>query len=95
MRKLEPGREIGQVAQDMSMTIDHPWHDKGVGKIDHAHARGRFVADALDAMVLDRDENIFAIFPVFTSSNRPALIAIGEGDAEGDGDGEGFGHATP
>jgi hypothetical protein len=31
----------------------------------------------------------FWIFPVLTSSNRPALIAIGEGDAEGDGDGEG------
>src|SRR6476646_8935912 len=31
----------------------------------------------------------FWIFPVLTSSNRPALIAIGEGDAVGDGDGEG------
>src|SRR5438552_13629652 len=29
----------------------------------------------------------FSIFPVLTSSNRPALIAIGEG--EGDGAGEG------
>ena len=41
------------------MTIDHPRHDKGVGKIHHGQARGRFNADALDAMVLDRDENIF------------------------------------
>ena len=51
--------KIGQVAQDVSMTIDHPRHDEGVGKIDHAQARGRFTADALDAMVLDQDENIF------------------------------------
>src|SRR2546430_6072547 len=29
----------------------------------------------------------FSIFPVLTSSNRPALIAIGEGDAEGDVEG--------
>ena len=59
MRKLEDGLKIGQIAQDVSMTIDHPRHDEGVGKIDHSHARGRFIADALDPMVLDRDENIF------------------------------------
>ena len=40
------------------MTIDHSWHDKSTGKIDHSHARGRFGADALDAMVLDRDVNV-------------------------------------
>ena len=50
--------EIGQVTKDVRMTIDHARHDKGIGKIDHAHARGRLVANALDAMVLDRDENI-------------------------------------
>ena len=50
--------EISQVAKDVRMTIDHARHDEGIGKIDHSHARGRFVANALDAMVLDRDENI-------------------------------------
>jgi hypothetical protein len=41
------------------MTIDHPRHDEGVGKIDYLHARGRFTADALNPMVLDQDKNIF------------------------------------
>ena len=40
------------------MAIDHPWHDKGVGEIDHPNARGRCVADAFDAMVLDQDKDI-------------------------------------
>ena len=30
-------------------------------------------------------KTLFAIFPVLTSSNRPALIAIGDGGGEGDG----------
>ena len=51
--------KISQVAQDVSMTIDHPWHDQGVGQIDHADARGCFTADALNPMVLDQDKNIF------------------------------------
>jgi hypothetical protein len=36
-------------------------------------------------------KTLFAIFPVLTSSNRPALIATGAGDGDGDGDGEGEG----
>ena len=40
------------------MAIDHPWHDKGAGEIDHTNARGLFACDVLDAMVLDQDENI-------------------------------------
>ena len=47
------------------MTIDHPGHDKRTGKIDHSHALGRFGADTLDAMVLDRDENIVRDFSGF------------------------------
>ena len=32
-------------------------------------------------------KTLVATFPVFTSSNRPALIAIGAGVGEGEGDG--------
>lgn len=47
----------------MRMAINHPWHDKGAGEIDHLDARGRCTGDALDAMVLDKDEDIVRNLP--------------------------------
>jgi len=40
------------------MAIHHPWHDKGAREVDRPDTRRRCVGDALDAVVLDQDENI-------------------------------------
>ena len=44
IRKLDAGREIGEVAENMCMAINHTGHDEGIGEIDDLHSlrrRGR------------------------------------------------------